>query len=117
MITKLTAAIVALATGSFFLLAKKQNITGTWVMNNKNKETAILRIQYGLGIYTAKLDLPSQEVFDKPVLIGMKDDSIWVRLDDKGNCYIKAVIDDSIMTGRSVVDGRGEDISFLRLKN
>ena len=119
MIIKILIAFGVLLTGTVFLLPKHLQIEGTWVLNNKEKagETAVLRIQLGEGYYLAKLDIPGQQVFDKPVSLQIKGDSIMVRIDEKEDCFIEAQFKDSLLTGRSVVDGRAEDVSFRRLKN
>jgi len=119
MIIKILITLGLLVTGTIFLLPKHQQIEGTWVLENKNKtcETAVLRIQFGEGYYVAKLDIPGQQVFDNPVFLQIKNDSIRVRIDEKGDCFVAAIIKDSLMIGRSVVDGRSEDVSFRKLKN
>jgi len=116
---KILLIIIALATGATFFLPKRQDISGTWVMENKgqNFEAAIIRIQFGEGYYAAKLDMPGQLIYDKSVILDMKNDSIRFLLDEKENCFIQAVIKDSLMTGRSVVEGKVEEVSFRRLKN
>ena len=119
MIIKILIALGVLLTGTVFLLPKHPHVEGTWVLDNKEKtcEAAILRIQFGEGYYLAKLDIPGQQVFDKPVSLQIKEDSIRIRIDEKEDCFIEAVINDSLMTGRSFVDGRAENVSFHRLKN
>lgn len=118
MITKILLVFVALATGTVFLLPKQQDISGTWVMDSKAAgcEAAVIRVQFGEGYYLATLDVPGQQVYDKPITLQMKNDSIKFMLDEKENCFIQAVIRGSSMTGRSIVDGRSEDVSFRRVK-
>jgi hypothetical protein len=116
---KLFFLIGMLSVGAICLLPRQKNIEGTWVLDVKGKtqEQAILRIELGDGFYTAKLDMPGQLVFDKPVTIQMETDSVKILLDEKADCFIVAASGDSTMVGRSVVDGKAETVKFNRLAN
>jgi hypothetical protein len=118
MITKILLVFAALAAGTVFLLPKQLDISGTWAMNSNGAdcEAAVIRVQFGEGYYFATLDVPGQRVYDKPIKVQIKKDSIKLTLDDKGDCFIQAVISGETMTGRSIVDGLSQDVSFSRVK-
>ena len=116
---KLLILIGALATGTLFLVPKQKNITGTWVLDTEGKkcETTVLRIQMAEGYFAGRLDIPEQQVYDRPVIIQLEKDSIKIQLDKKASCFIEAAITDSLLTGRSVVDGKVQPVKFYRAKN
>ncbi len=116
---KILILLGVLATGSIFLMPKQKNIAGTWILDTQGKkcEAAVLRIQMEEGYFAGRLDIPEQQVYDKPVSIQLRKDSIKILLDDKGSCYIEASVADLIFTGRSVVAGKSEPVKFYAAKN
>jgi hypothetical protein len=91
---KLLILFSALATGTVFLMPRQKNIAGTRVLDTKEKkcEAAILRIQIAEGCFAAKLDMPEQQVYDKPVAVQVAKDSIKIWLDNAKTCFIKAAV-------------------------
>jgi hypothetical protein len=116
---KLLILIAIVITGTVFLAPTQKNIAGTWVLDTEGKkcETTILHIQMAEGYYAGRLDIPGQQVYDKPVSIRLEKDRIKIRLDEKASCFIEAVVTDSLLTGRSVVAGKAEPVKFYRAKN
>ena len=116
---KLLILAGVLATGTVFLVPKQKKIIGTWVLDAKEKksEAAVLRIQMAEGYFTAKLDMPEQEVYDKPVALQVAKDSIKIWLDNKKTCFIKAAVNDSVFIGNSFVGDKSETVKFCRIKN
>jgi len=116
---KLLILIVTLATGSTFFLPKQNDITGTWVLDTTGKkcEAAVLHIQMAEGFFTAKLDMPDQQLYDQPVTVQFTQDKIKILLDPKGSCFIEGIVTDSLILGQSVVCGRLEPVKFYRVKN
>jgi hypothetical protein len=115
---KLLILFSALAAGTVFLVPNQKNITGTWVLDIKEKkcEAAVLRIQLAEGYYAAKLDIPDQQVYDKPVSIQIKKEKVKVWLDDKKSCFIEATISDSVLIGSSIVNNKSKPIKFYRAR-
>src|SRR5512138_2181715 len=111
---KLFILLGALATGSIFLLPEQKNITGTWILDTEGKksEATILRIQMAEGYFAGKLDIPEQQVYDQPVSIQVKEDSIKILVDKNGSCFIEAVVNDSTLIGKSVVSGKSQSVKF-----
>ena len=116
---KLLILIGVLATGTVFLMPKQKDIAGTWVLDTKERkwEAAVLRIQMAEGYFTGRLDIPEQEVYDKPVFIQMKKDSIKIVLDNRQSCFIEAAVTDSVLSGKSVICGMARPVRFYRQKN
>jgi len=116
---KLLILLAVLATGTVFFVPQQKNITGTWVLDTKEKkcEAAVLRIQLGEGYYVAKLDIPEQQVYDKPVSIRIRKEKVKIWLDDNKACFIEATISDSILIGNSVVDHKSEPVKFYKAKS
>jgi hypothetical protein len=116
---KLLLLLGVLATGTIFFVPKQKNITGTWVLDAKEKkcEAAVLRIQMAEGYFTAKLDIPEQEVYDKPVALQVAKDSIKIWLDKGKTCFIKAVVTDSVFIGKSFIGDKSETVRFYRANN
>ena len=96
---KLPILIVTLATGFAFFLPKQKDIAGTWVLDTTGKkcEPAVLHIQMAEGYFTGKLDMPDQQLYDRPVTVQF--------------------VTDSLILGRSVVCGKMEPVKFYRVKN
>jgi hypothetical protein len=115
---KLLILICVLATGTVFLMPKQKDIAGTWVLDTKERkwEVAVLRIQMAEGYFTGRLDIPEQQVYDKPVSVQIKKDSIKIGLDDRGSCFIEAAVTDSVLSGRSVICGMTKAVRFYRQK-
>ena len=116
---KLLILIVMLVAGSAFLLPKQKDIAGTWVLDTTGKkcEPAVLRIQMAEGYFTGKLDMPDQQLYDRPVTVQFNQDKIKILLDPKGSCFIEGTVTDSLILGRSVVCGKMEPVKFHRVKN
>jgi len=116
---KLFILIGALATGTLLLVPKQKNITGTWVLDTKEKkcEAAVLRIELAEVYYAGRLDIPEQQVYDKPVSIQIKKEKVKIWLDDKKTCFIEATISDSVLIGSSVVDHKWERVKFYRARS
>lgn len=115
---KLLLVFGVLGLGALFFAPKHTSIAGTWVLDTKGKkaEAAVLRLQLNEGCYTALLDMPDQQVYDKQVNIRLHNDSICVVLDPNEDCYIKAAVTDSTLEGQSVVNGKIEQVVFHRAK-
>src|SRR4051812_41787056 len=113
---KILFIIGGLLTGVLFFTPDQKGLAGTWVLDTKEKkcDPSVLRFQMGEGYYIAKLDMPDQQVYDKTVSLEVRNDSIRIILDKKKDCFIEAVITDSTLEGRSVVDGRSEPVIFHR---
>jgi len=103
-------------TGSLFLVPKQKNVEGTWVLDTEGKkcEVTVMRIQMREGYLAATLDIPEQEVFDKPVSVKVENDSLKITIDEKGTCYVTAAILDSLLVGKSVVSGKATPGRFYR---
>jgi hypothetical protein len=116
---KLLILIGALATGTVFLVPRQKNITGTWVLDTKEKkcEAAVLRIQLAEGYYAGKLDIPEQQVYDKPVAVQIRKEKVKIWLDDKKTCFIEATISDSVLVGNSVVDHKSKPVKFYKARS
>jgi hypothetical protein len=116
---KLLILIVTLATGYTFFLPKQKDIAGTWVLDTTGKkcEPAVLHIQMAEGYFTGKLDMPDQQLYDRPVTVQFNQDKIKILLDPKGSCFIEGTVTDSLILGRSVVCGKMEPVKFYRVKN
>ena len=115
---KLLILIGVLATGTIFLVPHQKNITGTWILDTKERkcEAAVLRIELSEGYYAAKLDIPEQQIYDKPVSIQIKKENVKIWLDDKKTCFIQATISDSVLIGNSVVDNKSQPVKFYNAK-
>ena len=112
---KFILIIVMLATGALFFVGKSNDIAGTWVLDTAGKrEPAVIRIQMAEGYFAGRLDMPGQQVYDRPVTIAIQKDSIKIVLDKQGNCFIKGRITGSLLTGRSVVGDKTEPVKFYR---
>jgi hypothetical protein len=116
---KLLILLGLLATGTLFLTPRQKNVTGTWVLDTKEKkcEAAVLRIQLAESYFSGKLDMPEQQVYDKPVGVQVATDSIKIWLDSDKTCFIKAVIADSVFIGRSFIGNKSEAVRFYRVNN
>ena len=116
---KLLILIATLATGSAFFLPKQKDIAGTWVLDTTGKkcEPAVLHIQMAEGYFRGKLDMPDQQLYDRPVTVQFNQDKIKILLDPKGSCFIEGTITDSLIIGRSVVCGKMEPVKFHRVNN
>ena len=115
---KLFIGLLILGTGTVFLAPKQKNITGTWVLDTNEKcEAAVLRIQLVEGYYAANLDMPDQQVYDKPVAVQVARDSIKIWLDDAKKCFIKAAVCDSVFVGKSFVDEKAMQVKFHKANN
>ena len=116
---KLLILIVTLAAGSAFFLPKQKDIAGTWVLDTTGKkcEPAVLHIQMAEGYFTGKLDMPDQQLYDRPVTVQLNQDKIKIWLDPKGSCFIEGTVTDSLILGRSFVCGKMEPVQFHRVKN
>ena len=106
-------------TGSIFLVPKQKNIEGTWILDTEGKkcELAVVRIQMREGYFAGTLDIPEQEVFDKPLSVKVNKDSVRITIDEQGACYINAAIKNSLLVGRSVVSGAATPVRFYRSAN
>ena len=115
---KFLLIIGMLAMGAFLFAGKSNDIAGTWVLDTKDNicEPVVLRIQMAEGYFAGRLDMPGQQVYDKPVTIVMEKDSIKIVLDKKGSCFIEGRITDSLLTGRSVIEEKSEPVKFYRAK-
>jgi hypothetical protein len=104
-------------TGGIFLVPQQKNIEGTWILDTEGKkcEVTIVRIQMREGYFTGTLDIPEQEVFDKPVSVKVDKDSVKIIFDDQGACYINAAIKNSLLAGTSVVSGEATPVRFYRV--
>ena len=103
-------------TGSIFLLHKQKNIEGTWILDTEGKkcEATVIRVQMREGYFAGTLDIPEQQVFDKPVSVKVGTDSVKIIFDEQGTCYVKAAVSDSLLVGRSVVSGEATPVRFYR---
>jgi hypothetical protein len=106
-------------TGSIFLVPKQKNIQGTWMLDTGGKkcEVTLIRIQMTEGYFAGTLDIPEQQVFDKPVSVKLEKDSVKIIFDERGTCYVKAAVSDSFLVGRSVVCGEATPVRFYRSAN
>ena len=97
-------------------MPKQKNIEGTWILDTEGKkcEVTIVRIQMREGYFTGTLDIPEQEVFDKPVSIKVDKDRVRIIFDEQGACYINAAIKNSLLVGTSVVSGEATPVRFYR---
>jgi hypothetical protein len=113
---KLLILVSLVLTGSIFLMPKQKSVEGTWILDTEgNKcEVTVIRIQGREGYFAATLDIPEQQVFDKPVSVMIQKDSVKIILDEQATCYIKAAIMDSLLVGRSVVAGDATAVRFYR---
>ena len=111
---KLLILLGVLFAGTIFLSPKQKNITGTWVIDSEVKkcESTVLRIQSTEGYFTGSLDIPDQQVYDRPVAIKLEGDSIKIILDKRQTCFLKVALTDSMLAGRSVVPGRVGPVKF-----
>ena len=66
------------------------------------------------GYFAGVLDIPEQQVFDKPVSVKVQKDSVEIIFDEHETCYVKAAIRDSLLVGRSVVSGDVNAVRFYR---
>ena len=106
-----------LAAGAFLFTRKPNDIAGTWVLDTTGRcESAVIRIQMAEGYFAGRLDMPAQQVYDKPVTIAMEKDSIKIMLDKKESCFIEGRITDSVLAGRSFVGNESEPVKFYRVK-
>jgi len=115
---KIVLLIGALVTGAIFFTGKPIDLAGTWVLDTTgNKcEAAILHIQMADGYYAARLDIPAQQVYDKPVSVEIKKDKIKIILEKNGTCFIEGTISGADLKGRSVVEGKAQAVRFYRIK-
>jgi hypothetical protein len=113
---KLLILLSLVLTGSIFLVPKQKNIEGTWILDTEGKkcEVTIVRIQMREGYFAGTLEIPEQEVFDKPVSVKVDKDSVRITFDGQGSCYISAAIKNSLLVGRSVVSGESTPVRFYR---
>ena len=113
---KLLLLVSLVFTGSIFLVPKQKSIEGTWVPDTEAKkcEVAVIRIQRREGYFASTLDIPEQQVFDKPVSVMVQKDSVKIISDKQATCYVKAAIRDSLLVGRSIVSGEATQVKFYR---
>ena len=113
---KLLILLSLILTGSIFLLPKQKSIEGTWILGTEGKkcEVTVIRIQMREGYFAGTLDIPEQQVFDKPVSVHVQKDSVRIILDERETCYIEAAISGSLLVGRSVVTGEETAVKFYR---
>ena len=113
---KLLILLSLVLTGSILLVPTPKNIEGTWILDTEGKkcEVTIVRIQMREGYFAGTLDIPEQDVFDKPLSVRVDKDSVRITIDEKGACYINAAIKNSSLVGRSVVCGVASPVRFYR---
>src|SRR4030095_392142 len=116
-IITVTIITVTVITGVLFFTTKTKNISGTWVLDAETNPTPpVLRIQMAEGYFAGRLDMPEQQVYDRPVEVCVKKNKINIRLDKNGDCVIYGIFTDSTIEGRSIVNGRSETVRFWRVK-
>ena len=100
-------------------MPKQKNIEGTWILDPEGKkcEVTIIGIQMTEGCFAGTLDIPEQQVFDRPVSVKLEKDSVKIIFDERGTCYVKAALRDSLLVGRSVVSGEATRVRFYRAVN
>jgi hypothetical protein len=115
---KLLLLIATLIAGTIFFLPTQKDISGTWLLDTSGKkcEGAVLRIQMEDGYFAGKLDIPEQEVYDRTVIVQLKKDKIRILLDNRETCFIEGKVSDSVLEGRSFVNGKGQPVKFFRSK-
>lgn len=108
--------VIAVILTSMLLATKQKNIEGTWIVDTEGKEyePTVLRIQMKEGSFTGTLDIPGQQVYDKPVTMELDKDSIKIIFDNKKTCFVKAALVDSVLVGTSVVSGKASPVTFYR---
>src|SRR5215475_8894556 len=113
---KILILLSLVLTGSILLVPKQKNIEGTWILDTEGKkcEVTVIRIQMTEGYFAGTLDIPEQQVFDKPVSVTVDDDSVKIMFDEHGTCYVKAALTDSLLIGTSVVSGEATAVTFYR---
>jgi hypothetical protein len=112
-----TIITVTIITDMLFFTTKTKNISGTWVLDEEeNSSPPVLRIQMAEGYFAGHLDMPEQQVYDRPVEVYVKKNKIKIRLDKNGDCVIDGIFTDSTIEGRSFVNGRTETVRFWRAK-
>ncbi|HET9825316.1 MAG TPA: hypothetical protein VFP87_08280 [Chitinophagaceae bacterium] len=101
---------------SILLATKQKNIEGTWIIDPEGKkyELTVLRIQMKEGSFAGTLDIPGQQVYDKPVTIGLDKDSVKIIFDTKETCFVTVALADSVLAGTSVVSGKASPVTFYR---
>ncbi|MER3498577.1 MAG: hypothetical protein C4308_08050 [Chitinophagaceae bacterium] len=62
-------------TAAAMLSAKPKNFSGVWVNNSQ-----VIRLQKAEGYYTARMDAPQQQLYNKTLKVQMKGDSIYLTL-------------------------------------
>lgn len=115
---KLLLLFGVLLMGTAFLVPGQKNIAGTWVLETQEKqcETAVLRIQMTEGHFTGSLDIPDQQVYDRPVSIELRKNKVKILLDDNGSCFLELDIADSSLKGQSHVGNKTRPVKFYRPK-
>jgi len=116
---KILILLSLVLTGSIFLVPKQKNVEGTWILDTEGKkcEVTVIRIQMTEGYFAGALDIPEQQVFDKPVSVKLDKDSVQIVFDAHGTCYVKAAVTDSVLIGTSVVSGEATSVRFYRSAN
>jgi hypothetical protein len=116
---KLIILLSLALTGSIFLVPRQKHIEGTWILDTEGKkcEVTIIKIKKREGYFAGTLDIPEQQVFDKPVSVKVDKDSVKISFDEQGTCYVKAAVSDSLLVGRSVVSGETTPVRFYRSAN
>jgi len=106
-------------TGGILLVPKQKKIEGTWILDTEGKkcEATVIRIQMREGFFAGTLDIPEQQVFDKPVSVKMDNDSVKIVFDERGSCYLDVALDDSVLVGTSMVSGKATAVRFYRSAN
>lgn len=113
---KLFILITLVLTGTLFLGHKQKNIAGTWVLDTEGEkyEATVIRIHQGEGYFAATLDIPGQQVYDKPAGIRLESDSLKITFDKEQSCFVKVAISGSMLIGKSVVSGSSSPVKFRR---
>jgi hypothetical protein len=106
-------------TSGIFLVPTQKNIEGTWILDTDGKkcEVTVIRLQMREGFFAGTLDIPEQQVFDKPVSVKMDNDSVKIIFDERGTCYVKVALEDSVLAGTSVVSDEATPVTFYRSAN
>lgn len=118
---KLAIGLSGLLVGGLMIFSDPvADIGGTWVSQTgvAPVTTSVLRMQLVDGTWRGIIDIPDQELFDKPVThISLKKDSFFIRFYPEGPLWQAVVIGDSLILGSTEEAGRADTFRFRRIKN
>ena len=108
----ITSLVVMLTTGS--------NISGTWIMEQGDSAAnpPVFRIKMGEGIWKGKMDMPVQQVYDRPLhSIKVDGDSVFITVYKDGPVIFAKKTGDGVISGMMKQEGSEDEVVLKKHSN